>query len=52
MIWVAWVTAGTGLVGAAANLILVLRHVREDRARFADHAERIGQLENGGSPVP
>jgi hypothetical protein len=52
MIWAAWMTAGAALTGAAANLVLVLRHVREDQARFAEHAERISHLENGGSPVP
>jgi hypothetical protein len=38
----AWVTAVAGLFTAMVNGVAWIRHGREDKARFADHA---GQLE-------
>jgi biopolymer transport protein ExbB/TolQ len=52
MIWAAWMTAGAGLIAAITNTILVLRRTRQVTEQLTEHAERIGQLENGGSPVP
>ena len=47
MIAAAWVTAVAGLFTALVNGAAWVRHGRKDEARFADHGQRLGRLENG-----
>lgn len=47
MLAAAWITAASGLFVAVLNGIMWVRHGRRDRARFAEHAERLETLENG-----
>ena len=41
------ITALAGLFTATVNGIAWVRHGRRDEARFADHGDRLGLLENG-----
>jgi hypothetical protein len=45
--WAEWITAGLALATAIANVITGWRHARQDKARFAEHAQRLDGLENG-----
>lgn len=48
---VLWIEASAALVTAVCAVAQTFAHGRQDRRRFADHGQRIKDLENGGPPV-